>query len=282
MTHVLDVLRCPVCSEPLSAKPDSAVLPFWRNRVWSCEQSHSFDVARQGYLNLLLVQQKKSRLPGDTADSVAARRAFLSAGHYQVLRDAFADRVASLKPVRALDIGCGEGYYTQALIPACASVAGLDIAKAAVTTAAASIKQVVWLVGSAIALPVSDASLSLVSSLFSPIPLDEISRVLAPGGHLVVAIPAEDHLWSFREALFGEVRAHVPMTRMQTLDEHFDLVQQQRIEQDLVLDSTALQQLMAMTPYAWKAQPARREALGQQESLATKASFVLSVYRKRA
>ncbi|MDZ4298941.1 MAG: methyltransferase domain-containing protein [Moraxellaceae bacterium] len=281
MTHLLDVLRCPVCSEPLSAQEDSTELPFWRNRVWACSNNHSFDVARQGYLNLLLVQQKKSLTPGDTALSVAARRAFLSAGHYQVLRDAFAEAVAALKPLRALDIGCGEGYYTQVLSPICASVAGIDIAKPAVFTAASSIKNVVWLVGSAIALPLEDASVNLVSSLFSPIPMDEINRVLASNGHLVLAIPAEDHLWSFREALFGEVKAHEPMAKLQTLDEQFELVQQQRISQDLTLDSTALIQLMDMTPYAWKAQPAKREALAQQTTLNTKASFVLSVYQKR-
>lgn len=281
MTHLLDVLRCPVCSERLSAQEHSAELPFWRNRVWACSNGHSFDVARQGYLNLLLVQQKKSLTPGDTALSVAARRAFLSAGHYQVLRQAFANCVAALKPLRALDIGCGEGYYTQALIPICASVAGIDIAKPAIFTAANSIKQVVWLVGSAIALPLEDDSVNLVSSLFSPIPLDEIQRVLTSNGHLVVAIPAEDHLWSFREALFGEVKAHEPMQRMQPLDEQFELVQQQRISQDLNLDSAALIQLMDMTPYAWKAQPAKREALAQLTELNTKASFVLSVYRKR-
>ena len=110
--------------------------------------------------------------------------------------------------------------------------------------------------------------------------MDEINRVLASNGHLVLAIPAEDHLWSFREALFGEVKAHEPMAKLQTLDEQFELVQQQRISQDLTLDSRALILLMDMTPYAWKAQPAKREALAQQAALNTKASFVLSVYRK--
>jgi 23S rRNA (guanine745-N1)-methyltransferase len=98
---------------------------------------------------------------------------------------------------------------------------------------------------------------------------------------LLVAVPAEAHLWSFREALFGQVRAHVPLQRMQMLDDDFELVQQQRITQTLQLTAADVSQLMAMTPYAWKAHPEQHHALAQRDQLITEAAFVLSLYRKR-
>ena len=63
-------LLCPLCGLPLELN----------ERTWRCEAGHSYDVARQGYVNLLPVQQKRSLHHGDTNDKLQARRRFLSAG----------------------------------------------------------------------------------------------------------------------------------------------------------------------------------------------------------
>ena len=93
---------CPLCHAPLTRSEHS----------FSCPQRHQFDIAKEGYVNLLPVQHKRSRDPGDSAEMMQARRAFLDAGHYQPLRDAIALQLQTRLPAQAeavLDIGCGWG-----------------------------------------------------------------------------------------------------------------------------------------------------------------------------
>ncbi|CSF62226.1 23S rRNA methyltransferase A [Shigella sonnei] len=95
---------CPLCHQPLSREKNSYI----------CPQRHQFDMAKEGYVNLLSVQHKRSRDPGDSAEMMQARRAFLDAGHYQPLRDAIVAQLRERlddKATAVLDIGCGEGYY---------------------------------------------------------------------------------------------------------------------------------------------------------------------------
>lgn len=263
-------LRCPLCREPLRTTP-----PTWR-----CGGGHSFDVAREGYVNLLPVQHKRSLSPGDSADSVNARRRFLAAGHYQPLRDAVVASLTAAAPRQLLDLGCGEGYYTHALRAVVPEVIGLDIAKPAIRLAARQQPDVTWLVASAAQLPLADASCDAVTSLFSPLPAGEIARVLRDDGLLRVVTPAPEHLWAFREALFGEVRPHVPEKFLATFVADFRLEGEQRLRYPLRLGQSDLHDLMAMTPYAWKARPTARAALAARDSLATEAAFTLLSFRR--
>src|SRR3990167_4613168 len=181
----MNLLMCPVCREALTLN----------ERTWRCANSHSYDVAKQGYVNLHVVQHKHSKNPGDTPESVQARRAFLSAGHY-------ADAM-------------------QAEVLQCV---GVDIAKNAVQVAAKINKNITWVVGTGATLPVLDQSIDLCSSLFSPIPKQEILRVLKPQGYLLVVTPAPQHLYAMREALFEEVKPHEPSKFVEQLSDAFDLV----------------------------------------------------------
>ena len=156
-----DIL-CPTCGAALTLGP----------RQWSCSKGHSFDVARQGYVNLLPVTQKHSLHPGDTREQVAARRAFLEAGFYTPLAQAVcqaAQRYGS-KARAILDAGCGEGYYSAqvgAALPG-ATLYGLDISKDAVRLAAGKYKSGTWLCGTAAHLPFPAESLDLILSMFAP------------------------------------------------------------------------------------------------------------------
>ena len=98
-------LRCPVCAGELTRE----------DRVFRCPQGHSFDVARQGYVNLLTVGQKHSKSPGDTKEQVLARRAFLSGGYYAPIAEVLCRLVLPLRPKAVVDAGCGEGYYLRGL-----------------------------------------------------------------------------------------------------------------------------------------------------------------------
>lgn len=261
---------CPLCRQPLQRQP----------AVWKCAWGHSFDVAREGYVNLLPVQHKNSLEPGDSAEMVMARRAFLQAGYYQPLREACVTLLAPLGAQALLDVGCGEGYYTAALTAAAPEVIGLDIAKPAIRLAAKRFRDITWLVGSAALLPLADASVDIVCSLFSQLQIAEMQRVLSPGGHVLVVTPAADHLWSLREQLFDTVQPHEPDKFLAGFEGAFELHTRQEVRVSLSLEQPALRQLLEMTPYAWKAKPEKRAALEGRETFFTQAAFSLMLLRK--
>ena len=266
----MPAIICPLCRQLLQRQA----------KTWSCAQGHSFDVAREGYVNLLPVQHKSSREPGDSAEMVMARRNFLQAGHYQPLRDAALALLAPLGGHSLLDIGCGEGYYTSALTGAAADVTGLDIAKPAIQLAARRFRDITWLVGSAALLPLADASVDIVCSLFSQLQIAEMRRVLQAGGHVLVVTPAPDHLWSVREQLFDAVQPHEPDKFLAGFEGSFELHTRQELRVSLSLTQQGLRQLMMMTPYAWKAKPEKRAALEGRGSFFTEAAFSLMLLRK--
>nr|WP_171057434.1 methyltransferase domain-containing protein [Acinetobacter baumannii] len=264
-------LMCPVCRQRLELV----------SKTWRCEQGHSYDIAKQGYVNLHVVQHKHSKNPGDTPESVDARRAFLQGGYYQPLQQAVVHLLKQLKAKTVLDIGCGEGYYTSAMQQVVEQCIGVDIAKNAVQRAAKLNDKVTWVVGTGATLPVIDQSMDVCTSLFSPIPQTEILRVLKDDGYLIVVTPASDHLYAMREALFEQVNPHTPQKFVEQLQDLFELKEQQVIDAPLVLDQQALKNLIAMTPYAYKASPERRMQLEQKAHLQVTASFQIYLFQKR-
>lgn len=276
------ILTCPICQLALDKY----------ERTYRCPNNHSFDIAKEGYVNLHLVQHKRSKNPGDTPEAVLARRQFLSAGFYEPLKDALPAIIHQYKPsVDVLvDIGCGEGYYTTGLASVAKQVVAVDIAKSAVQIAAKADKQqhaqqgshsnITWVVGTGAVLPVADGVVDVCTSLFSPLPVAQMIRVLCDDGLLVMATPAPAHLYEMRQALFGEVIAHTPQKFIQTLSPEFVLLGEHHIEHEFVLNRTQLGALIAMTPYAYKAKQANRQALEERDDFCTTARFCVYVFGK--
>lgn len=149
---------CPHCQSALKVEAQT----WWCNGCLNPKQTkHPFDVARQGYVNLLPVQNKKTKEPGDSQASIDARHRFLSADFYQPLQAMVAELAAIIisgtddsEYHTWLDVGCGEGYYTEAIAKALVNRPGsglnkliaLDISKPAVTQLAKSAKanQQLW------------------------------------------------------------------------------------------------------------------------------------------
>jgi len=271
LEKMMNLLMCPVCRQQLSLN----------ERTWRCENHHSYDVAKQGYVNLHVVQHKHSKNPGDTPESVQARRAFLSAGYYAPLQQAVVEKIRELRIENLLDIGCGEGYYTNAMQAEVLQCVGVDIAKNAVQVAAKLNKDITWVVGTGATLPVLNESIDLCTSLFSPIPKQEILRVLKPKSYLMVVTPAPQHLYAMREALFEEVKPHEPQKFVEQLQDEFNLISEQVIDAPMVLPQADLKNLIAMTPYAYKAKPEHRLALEQQDQFKLMAQYQIYLFQKK-
>lgn len=265
-------LMCPICRTPL----------YLFERTWQCDTNHSFDIAKQGYVNLHVVQHKHSKTPGDTTVSVTARREFLSAGFYAPLQQTMTQLIKKYHIQSVLDIGCGEGYYTHAMQQHAEHVIGLDIAKTAVQRAAKLNSNVTWVVGTGTILPVLSAQIDLCTSLFSPLPLSEIQRVLTANGYMLIVTPAEDHLYAMRDALFDQVNLHDPSKFSTQFSEHFDLIEQEKLTYPMTLSQADLKHLIAMTPYAYKAKLEKRVQLEQQQAFVVNASFQIYLFKKKA
>ncbi|MDP3846608.1 MAG: methyltransferase domain-containing protein [Pseudomonas sp.] len=252
------MLICPICSEPLSVVANGVV----------CPAKHSFDRARQGYLNLLPVQHKNSREPGDNAAMVEARRRFLDGGHYAPLAKRLAELAASYAPARWLDIGCGEGYYTQRLADALPAADGyaLDISREAVKQACKRSPQLTWLVASMARVPLADASCQLLASVFSPLDWQEAKRLLAPGGGLLRMGPTREHLYELRQQLYDEVREYDDQKHLALVPNGMQLAHSETLSFKLKLETAqARTDLLSMTPHGWRASVEKRNAVIEQD-----------------
>ena len=264
-------LICPLCGEQLNRQ----------ERTFLCPKGHSFDVARQGYVNLLTVQQKHSLAPGDTRQQVLSRRAFLEAGYSAPIAQALVDAAKQYGadgPI--LDVGCGEGYYSARLSQALGlSLTGLDISKEAVRCAAAKYKDAQWLCATAAHIPVADHTAGLLTSLFALTLPEEFHRVLKPGGLYFQVLAAEDHLLGLKSIIYDTVfhrtkdtEPELPgFTRLVSIPISFDF----QVEQEQVNN------LFSMTPHLFRISKAGAERLAQTRQLSDRASCVLNVYRAR-
>ena len=262
-------LLCPVCRETLT-KTD---------RCWVCPSHHSFDIARQGYVNLLTVQQKHSLHPGDTRQQVLARRSFLDDGFYAPIADALcalAQENHCSGPI--LDIGCGEGYYSARLANALqAELIGLDISKEAVRCAAGRYKDALWLCATASQLPVKEHSIGLITSLFSLTMADAFHRVLKPDGAFIQVLAQPDHLLGLKSVIYPTL-THKPKDITPEVP-GFRLEQSLPVRFTFTVAGEQVQNLLSMTPHVYRIGKEGAENLKQTQTLTDTASCVLNLFR---
>lgn len=217
----------------------------------TCASGHAFDRAKGGHLNLLVGGRLPSNaVAGDTPDSLAARRRFLATGAYAPIAEALADAVGVVDGA-VLDVGCGEGYYTEHL-PA-AHRYGLDVSKRAVQMAARRLPDSTFVVGSAYRLPVLAGSVAVVTSVFAPHPFDEFTRVLRLGGRWVTVTPGPMHLAEMRPAAEGDAGAKARQRQRRRAEAPAEAEHAQRLTFTLELDDAAADDLFHMTPIRWQA-----------------------------
>ena len=268
------VFCCPVCGAALAREV----------RTLRCPTGHSYDLAKEGYVNLLPANYRHSASPGDDREMVAARTRFLDGGWYAPLREklcALAEKVCGPDLV-LLDAGCGEGYYTAALCETLrrhgGHTGGVDLSKAAARKAAKRCADAEIAVSSVYRLPVPTASVDLLINCFSPLAAEEFARVLKPGGHFLYVVPGPKHLWELKSVLYD-----APYENEEKREEYpgFHLVGVEPVETSFTLyDAESIQALFHMTPYTWKTPKNGAERLAQLQELAVTAQFRIHEYRR--
>ena len=237
---------CPVCGTRLNCE----------RPAWHCENGHSFDVARQGYVNLLTVQQKHSLHPGDTREMVLARREFLDAGYYLPIAKTLGKLVERFVPggQSVLDVGCGEGYYlSQLRLP---QRWGIDISKEAVRYAAARDKAAQFLTATASHLPFEAQNFDCLLSMFALTVEGEFARVLKEQGRFIQVLAGEQHLKKLKSIIYPTL-----LEKPKNLDpelEGFSLLHQETLTFDFELKSAEMvHNLLYMTPQRGRTGPFR-------------------------
>lgn len=275
-------LTCPLCQQSLQALEDRNTPSIVRTMC--CNNKHSFDIGKPGYLHLIPVQNKRSKEPGDNKEMVAARKRFLGKGYYQPISKALNLLIEEemVTSSNILDLGCGEGYYTTELaaqITDQSLIYGLDISKAAVQQAAKRTSSIIWLVANSSKIPLSDQSVDIIFSVFSPIVPEESLRILKPNGLLITATAESSHLLALRNEIYEDVRDYDNEKLEKQLASHFTLKSAKVIHHPLTLtNSEDVLDLLHMTPHYWRTTTDKRNQLSLLSTLQTTLAVQLQVF----
>ena len=266
-----NVLRCPVCGGEMQKEG--------RSLFCNGARRHCFDLAKEGYVNLA---SSAASGGGDDAGLIRARTAFLSAGHYAPLADRVCEILTAHVPGgTVVDAGCGEGYYSCTMAAHGLHVFGVDLSKNGIKHAARSARLVdgnaFFAVCGIFDLPLADASVDAVVSLFAPVAEQEFLRVLKPGGILVLAGAGEEHLMDLKRVLYDTPYPNKPRA---DAPQSMTLLEEQALRFTMPLEQKSLQALFAMTPYYYRTPRAGKQRLDALDTLAVRAAVDFSVWRK--
>lgn len=265
---------CPVCKSKLNIQGKS----------YLCENNHSFDIAKQGYVNLLPVNKKHSDNPGDSKDMVLSRRAFLENGYYDCFTDKLCEIVKSIfadsQKITIADCGCGEGYYDGKLenLNCDFNLYGFDISKEAVRYASGKYKNYKYAVGSCFNMPLRNDSFDLALNIFAPMVESEMARILKKGGYMIYAVPGKRHLMGLKELLYENTYEN---EEKHTEYEGFEFVDRVTVEKEITVDGEMGVNLFKMTPYYFKTELGAEEKIIKNNGFTTEIHFGFLVYRKR-
>ena len=250
-------LRCPVCG--------GALMPLGTSL--RCPQGHSYDIAKEGYVNLLAIQKRHAADPG--------------AG--KALAELCLEYAPECGETHLLDAGCGEGSYDRVVYDAFAAqgrpcvLAGFDLSKDAIRLAAKLLPEAAFAVGGSFSAPVRDGWADVLMNIFSPFAEQEFCRVLRSGGVLLYAVPTARHLYGVKEVLYDEPYENA---EQQTEYSGFTLIGERTVTDTITVEGDQIRNLFAMTPYFWKTPHVGALRLAAKQSLTTEIGFRFLAYRR--
>ncbi len=271
--------KCPVCNLPIEKLEKS----------YSCSDKHSYDISKNGYVNLLLANQKKSINSGDSKEMLLHRKDFLNSGYYKNLLDLitkiikkFIDENKSEK-ISLLDLGCGEGYYISNLINNLNNnhdYYGIDVSKEAINLASKRNCQAKFAVANSYTLPFMDNSFSVIFSIFSPIDENEILRTLKENSIVIIIGPNSKHLFDLVKLIYDEPRLHNYENKL-SKSNNFKLLEKHTLNYFIDLQNKDdIENLFMMTPYFWQIKPDKKDKVMSIDNLKMEIDFDVKVFTK--
>lgn len=265
----MSVFLCPKCKKPLIPVENSL----------KCENRHCFDLASEGYVNLVLGKISG----GDSPDMCRARHEFLSAGYYEPFAKAISDVIKEFSATKICDAGCGEGYYSRIIKSekGDAEIVGFDLAKTSVKYAAKAERgktnHINYAVCGIFDMPLPDSSYDALISVFAPVPDKEANRILKNGGIMLVCHPGKDHLSGLKSLVYDTPYDN---EEADTVYSGFEKIRDERIKYKVTVSKEHISSLFLMTPYYWKTSVSDAEKLKHADKLETELDFIISIYRK--
>ena len=253
---------CPVCRKKL-IKIDS---------TYKCENKHSFDIAKEGYINLYL---HKSQRSGDNSDMIKARRDFLNKDYYKFLLD----EINKLLDINdsLIDLACGEGYYTSKFIPK--DKIGIELSKTGLKIASKNDKDTLYILSTIFNTPLPDKCADKVVTIFAPIAKQEIVRLLKDDGTFILVKPNTDHLIELKQAIYDNAY----LNEVEDIEiDNLQLIKHIAIKQKSLLNNNDLNNLFMMTPYYNTSSPKDKDKLKEIQQLTVTFSFMIEIYKKIA
>lgn len=286
-------LACPIDGEPL----------VFHEKQLVCKNGHSFDVARQGYVNLLPVQHKRSKEPGDSKEMVIARTEFLNSGFYapvaikltEILSTQLLNNLPDQQEICLLDAGCGEGYYLDFIYNKLEinnkkfnhenntfSWIGLDISKPAIVSAAKRNNKISWIVGSNRQPPVLKNSVDIILCVFGFQHYPGFRKILKTGGRIILVEPGEGHLKELREIIYHDQKiTDVPDSSLAE-ENGFQVVDSQPLlYKTKINNNEQIKNLLLMTPHFYRANKTGREVALKLQEIEITVDMVFSVLENK-
>ena len=265
-------LICPICQLPLKLSEST----------YRCKRHHSYDVSKEGYVNLLPVQKKNSKNPGDSKEMINARRLFLESGYYAPLVDHLIKTIEHKENALLLDAGCGEGYYGAQIKQHIndLDILGFDISKEAIKKAAKKYKDQFFFIAGMNEIPIADQSVSTYLTIFAPIEASEINRILADRGQVIIVSAGPNHMREIAEEIYESYIPHDYDPSL-VLPSQFDLINKEIITFTITLEEKdERKSMLQMTPYYWSA---NEKTLGKilAKNLTITCDFKINEFRKK-
>jgi 23S rRNA (guanine745-N1)-methyltransferase len=251
---------CPNCKKKLQKIDNS----------YKCINNHSFDISKQGYINLLL----NSKNSGDNKEMINSRHNFLNKGYFNVLLNEIIELIKTLNINNILDIGCGEGYYDRGIKKNIdIDITGLDISKEACLKASKLSKDITYVVGSSNCLPFGNNEFDMIMNIFAPHEENEFSRVC--NKYILKVIPNKNHLLELKELLYENVIIK-DEKKLNFLG--FQEVVEKNVTYKVIVDD--LFELFQMTPYYYKTKY-DMEIFEKNKNIEITCDFTILLYEKK-
>lgn len=255
------VVLCPICNIKLDKY----------DKTYKCFNGHTFDIAKEGYLNL----NHSNQNGGDSKESINARKLFLNKDHYAFLKEELINIIDEYKANNLLDLACGEGYYTKDF-PIKDKI-GIDLSKTALKQASKRDKNTLYLLTSIFNIPLEDNSIDIITTIFAPLANKEINRLLKTDGHFIYVRPNENHLIELKDILYKEV---IKNEIKDIVIEGLIKEKEYNISKKVNLNNEDLLNLFMMTPYFYKTSNEDKNKLETINNLDITFDFIISIYKK--